>query len=1584
MKEKIAYFMIIAFFFLVPYLSAEEGVKVLNGPDPDAIYLRLVSGSYKMESPSAGKYIYKKKGDVLIRMRGYGIGDSPGNPALPYKIFHLALPPDVKPGSLEVEIIHLSEKPIREPAQIVPAPPFLLDQQSKKDPKKQSEAELQWELQRWGFGKNIHKGRNILVYAKDAFSPSQYVQVRASGQLRKWQAATVTFYPVRCNPVQGKALVAEHIGVKIKFKRDSAVLGQKKTMQMLRDNTFDERAKKLFLNYDRAKNWYNLPLLENPDGPDGPPPVDPNYAIITTEHTFINSTELENFCFHKQGLGYTVMVVTEHFSRRVFGTPGDYLFLTDPGGYEDVVDEEAPGQRPQKIRKWLIDYPFTELEYVLLIGDPDPDNYGPDDHVGDIPMQMLWTTPVTEHPTDIYYSDLSGVWNQDGDAYLGENTPFAGSSNLPPGVNENLFSAIWEGVVEITGATGGALVSFYGYSAGRTKILLQDEESGEWNEVFVDNAGEHHPIYYSRTIEFPDGNGTYPIKVSYQQSIADAYFTLSIQSVGGGWESALKHEIAPDVFADGLQAKYFNNDTFTDPPVTEPVEARPNVQYIASGDKGIGGVDFMPDVILGRIPFYDEDTEDGDDLPDCAILDSILHKIIAYENADIYQEPWRRRVLASTPYMYDGPDDDTIYDIADYKGCEYLRANVAPPPLWEWYRIHSEDYSVGADITDKDECTADTTTAAWNDPDDPDDGRGVMMFRTHGSQTGASYVFDDSRCTDLDNSKPSFVIQTTSQNGHPEVEFWDGAYLYPLGYSLLKQGAIATISATRNSAGGTFDEAEMDITKKNDPYLLYYLAKGIFDNIKVGEVLAHVREYDATAAYWPRNILNYNLYGDPTVSLFGLRPKSNNDVVFVLDGSGSMQYENKWETAKDAAVVFYDLMKVLRNPAFFDDRYNSVVFRCIDMTDATITVPPASDLKDFSIPLTTNDFTAYTPLTTFWTPIGGGLQMAIDQFDIGSEESFYSNKSIILLSDGKHNCGDIDPLTLDIPEEIKVYAVGLGEDNIEPDTIETIADNTGGSFRISPDPMEIEDFFIQILCDISWKMQDIDVTGDTVNIDENIAAFIVIWDDTFTSIDFELQPPGGGPAITPTTLNAYPGMSCAYLAPVPGGNHSFYICRDIPADLKEEEWRFINLKDGETDVSYEDVLLKVIEDPQTIANFEIDNAAHYTGEPIILSAKIFENNIPKTGLSDVYAELIRSPGMAIGTLMSQNDPGTGQVTPKKIDITPRSLYLTDIMRKLEIKTLLKQGGPRIYLRDDGKNADARADDGIYTGVFNDTRYEGSYTFKFRAGGKNKDGIKFNRYSTLSDYVKFSSSPDQTQIEVNSSTPGLDQGSVKTTIRVTPKDKFGEFFGPFRGDTIKIWSSAGTVTPGYEDKKDGSYRFTLLHSTREEPLISVSVGDVIVADREKVKPPCERANSLSLDVGLTVPTGSYNNLYNPGFSIGLNAGYRLTPQVSLVGLFAFNYFNSGSPLVNDTYWWNLSANLKYAFTTNPVRPYLIVGPGIYIPKSGSIRVGYNFGLGIDYNLNPNWQIELGLNRHHIYVSGSGIKYYLGHIGFIYRF
>jgi opacity protein-like surface antigen len=635
-------------------------------------------------------------------------------------------------------------------------------------------------------------------------------------------------------------------------------------------------------------------------------------------------------------------------------------------------------------------------------------------------------------------------------------------------------------------------------------------------------------------------------------------------------------------------------------------------------------------------------------------------------------------------------------------------------------------------------------------------------------------------------------------------------------------------------------------------------------------------------------------------------------------------------------------------------------------------------------PLTIDSLDQFTPEPNFFTPMGSGLEAAIRNLDIQSAMSFYSNKVIVLLSDGKHNCGT-NPLDVPIPEGVKVYTIGLGEDDIEPETIEDIATSTGAAYSSTSSPREMEELFIQIATETSWKLQDVPVVDSKSSISQDKVAFVVVWDNPEDSLSFELDLPGNGPNLTPNNLDSFSPMKCTYYPPASHTTHAFYVCEGIPQELLGE-WRFTNISNRGVLVNPGDVLLKVIEDPRVIAAFDIEKINHYVGQPMVLSARLTEDGKPLTGVQQVYADLVRSPAFPLGTLLAENSPSADHPSalPPNSDRTPRRHYIDGIMKELKIDSLSKPDGFRVELKDDGLGIDRRAGDGIYTGVFTGTEYEGSYTFKFRARGKNRDGVTFDRTQTLSKYVKFAASTDSTRVEVVSVESSQESEYLFATIRVTPRDVFGAYMGPFRGDRIRVWSNSGRFDGGYVDRKDGSYDFTLSYEKGTEPQISVSTGDLIVADRMEVPSQALSPCSFSLHAGLSIPRGSFKNIYDCDYSLGLSLDYHFTPQFSMVCLLGYNHFNSKTFSTRDTYWWNISANLKYEFGSRLIKPYINGGFGVYIPEHRSTKLGFNLGLGLHYSITPDWLIEFGADYHNVFTRGSRTRFLVPYIGLVYRF
>jgi len=271
---------------------------------------------------------------------------------------------------------------------------------------------------------------------------------------------------------------------------------------------------------------------------------------------------------------------------------------------------------------------------------------------------------------------------------------------------------------------------------------------------------------------------------------------------------------------------------------------------IYNSDQGIGGVDFVNEIYVGRIPVYSGVIE----------LDSVLSKIISYGNPpDI---SWRRNALlpmsfsdASTDGAYFGEDLKSYLSQKDY-ACYTLYMQGSLCPEADSLFVSDEELLDGVVKTN------------WiNNP------YGMVWWKGHGSPTEVALGYEDcgwgtimssSDASSLNDNYPSFVFQGSCENGHPEDP-------NNLGTALLYNGAISTVSASRVS---------WYLPGQWNTGLKYYC-----DNASIGYYYGRDLAYDAVTktaavalyntksemgthgAWWGgpswMNLFDFNLYGSP-------------------------------------------------------------------------------------------------------------------------------------------------------------------------------------------------------------------------------------------------------------------------------------------------------------------------------------------------------------------------------------------------------------------------------------------------------------------------------------------------------------------------------------------------------------------------------------------------------------------------------------------------------------------------------------------------------------------------------------------------
>jgi len=304
-----------------------------------------------------------------------------GEPRIPWKVMTVLLPPDADSASVAATMSDIQYEAVAGTWKVSPALPFVTFREGQQ-------------IAMWPEGKTIVDGRDEGIYDVNAFWPEARARVLSAGKLRTYQLAQVAVPLVRYNPVSGELLKLSQTNVAVTFDRELSAEGVSKSTGQ-RDKVGEARVRGLAVNYTQWDSAYEAvsgTMSSVSAQSDGNEP-NTGYVIITTSAIEANSTKLGDFVTHKQSLGFDVQVITE----ADFG-----------GGVGDVAVEN--------IRSWLqSNYLSDNIEYVLLIGNPDP-------CTGDIPMKILWPlrAGVYYAVSDYYYVDLTCDWDRDGDGLYAE------------------------------------------------------------------------------------------------------------------------------------------------------------------------------------------------------------------------------------------------------------------------------------------------------------------------------------------------------------------------------------------------------------------------------------------------------------------------------------------------------------------------------------------------------------------------------------------------------------------------------------------------------------------------------------------------------------------------------------------------------------------------------------------------------------------------------------------------------------------------------------------------------------------------------------------------------------------------------------------------------------------------------------------------------------------------------------------------------------------------------------------------------------------------------------------------------------
>jgi len=262
-----------------------------------------------------------------------------------------------------------------------------------------------------------------------------------------------------------------------------------------------------------------------------------------------------------------------------------------------------------------------------------------------------------------------------------------------------------------------------------------------------------------------------------------------------------------------------------------------------SEDGDVDGIDFLAEMIVGRIPF-----DNPNDVRE------YLQRVIDYEQAGYGYDfgsggrlHWRHRALIGCGDYLDASTAPHIYG-------EYLRENIFEPQGWTTKRAY-----VTGDVTLRDfSCNPSDFASEWSK------GYGIVAWLTHGQERSADDVFDTFHCYLLPQDKGAFVVAAACKNGTPENPY--GLYAKVLRYGVLAFYGFSRVMWYAPGWEHLKDGGGMSLCAM----LLKHILQGEF----AGQALVDsVWWFIQEGGGFPSdvyNVFSLNLYGDPLVRVMWL------------------------------------------------------------------------------------------------------------------------------------------------------------------------------------------------------------------------------------------------------------------------------------------------------------------------------------------------------------------------------------------------------------------------------------------------------------------------------------------------------------------------------------------------------------------------------------------------------------------------------------------------------------------------------------------------------------------------------------------
>ena len=319
-----------------------------------------------------------------LSMEGFGRSFTPGQPALPARSVSVALHPAADLSTLKLQLSSGPSDNLAGRRTLMPNPPLQVLAGGRT-------------FLEWGrAGRTVTGGRDPAAYGARLFPPQVVTRQRITNR-RGLLVLRLSYTPLRYRHSTRELLLDRHTEVTLSYRvRDAG-------RSLAHDPQLMPHLQPL-ANVTQAHAWYGVKPGERLDTTKKI-----GYAILIPDALATRSKQLAKFILHKQALGMSVRWVRD----------ADLAAIS-------VGPKAGDAER---MRFWLQqNYKKLNLKYVLIIGNPDPARKG-------VPMKL--TYPYADNksyptitPSDLYYSDLTGNWDLDGDGKVAEFYDDAGTGGI--------------------------------------------------------------------------------------------------------------------------------------------------------------------------------------------------------------------------------------------------------------------------------------------------------------------------------------------------------------------------------------------------------------------------------------------------------------------------------------------------------------------------------------------------------------------------------------------------------------------------------------------------------------------------------------------------------------------------------------------------------------------------------------------------------------------------------------------------------------------------------------------------------------------------------------------------------------------------------------------------------------------------------------------------------------------------------------------------------------------------------------------------------------------------------------------------